>query len=156
MKVKKTDIITCLVFAIFLVETGFIIDSLKEGAQLFTILFGGLTFTTLIIKRNTLSTILFYILLGTILLINYGLLTNLIIGVIDPNRGTVMVDGVKRHVMDMTWILGILLGLVFAPITITIYHKKLRSDRVIEIVFTAVFIIVTALIYFNHKSAYAY
>jgi hypothetical protein len=85
------------------------------------------------------------------LYINIFILTNQIVNIISPDHGYVVDSNWERHrVMQMNWIWGFLAGIVLAPLTIILYHKKIQRNKALEISFTAIFTILTAIIYIKH------
>jgi hypothetical protein len=152
MSYKPTDILIGLLFAGLLLGTGFMQTDLKNEPQIFMLLFGLLTLGSLFAKQPFKTSIPFYILLGTMLYINIFILTNFIIDTISPGDGWVVdTTGVRHRVMQMNWIWGVLTGLVLSPLTIVLYHKKIKRNRVLEISLTTIFIILTAIIYIKHE-----
>jgi hypothetical protein len=149
MKLKLYDILVALVFALLLIETCINLNGIKSGPQLILLLFGGVTLTAIIIKQNVLSRTLFYIILGLIFYINYFELINWIMGFIDPNRGWALDNNEVRlgKVMDMTWIWGLLLGLILSPLTVLLYHKVIHKNRTVEILVTIAFTGIIAIAY---------
>ena len=145
MKEKNINIIVGVAFAILLVGTGITQTHLKNMPQIFMLLFGVFTLFSFVIKQKLISTILFYSIIGTMLYINFFILTNFVIDLINLNRGWVEFEGNRYKVMDMTWIWGAIIGFVFSPITLILYHRIKRS-RVMEIGVSIVFLVITAII----------
>ena len=151
MTERKSTIIIGLLFAGLLVGTGIMQTHLKNNPQLFMLIFGGLTLTSFITKQNIITTWLFYILIGTMLYINYFMLTNLIIDLVNPDRGWVEFEGERHRVMDMSWIWGVILGFILSPLTIILYHREKVRNRSIEIGVTSLFLALTTVIYIVYE-----
>lgn len=143
MTKRNVNVIIGLIFAVLLIGTGIMQTHLKNEALIFMLIFGVLTFISFIIKQKSISTLLFYILTGAILYINYFMLTDLIIDLINPNRGWVEFEGERHRVMDLSWIWGVIMGFIFSPLTLILYHRTKIRDRKIEIGATVVFLIIT-------------
>src|SRR5690554_4452737 len=147
MKYKFYDILTGLFFTGLIIGTGFMQTQLKNEPQIYMLLFGLLTLGSLFAKQPFKTSIPFYILLGTMLYINIFILTNFIVNTISPDDGWFVDNNGERHrVMQMNWIWGVLVGLVLSPLTIFIYHKIIKRNKVLEVSLTTVFIILTAII----------
>lgn len=152
MNYKLSDILIRLLFAGLIIGTGFMQTKLKNEPQIYMLLFGLLTLGSLFAKQPFKTSIPFYILLGTMLYINIFILTNQIVNIISPDDGWVVDTNGERHrVMQMNWIWGVLAGLVLSPLTIILYHKKIRRNKVLEISLTTIFIILTTIIYIKHE-----
>jgi hypothetical protein len=152
MNYKLSDILIGLLFAGLIIGTGFMQTGLKHDPQVFMLLFGLLTLGSLYDTQPSKTSIPFYILLGTMLYINIFILNELIVNTISPNNGWfVDSNGEKRRVMQMNWIWGVLAGFVLSPVIIIFYHKKVRRNKVLEIAFTTIFIILTAIIYIKNE-----
>lgn len=136
MKFNRTDILILLAFIGLLIYPIIILTALHINIVLYILIFCVVTLTTFAINR-TLSTILFYILLGLLLYIDYFFLILLIIGIFEPNRGVVT----EHPVMDLTWIWGIPVGIVLTSLSIWIYHKINKRNKAIEIGVTSIFLI---------------
>lgn len=86
------------------------------------------------------------------LYINIFILTNLVVNATSPDDGWVLdSNGTRRRVMQMNWIWAVLAGLVLSPLTIILYHKKTQRNKALEILFTTVFIILSAIIYIKYE-----
>ena len=151
MNYKLSDILIGLLFAGLIIGTGFMQTQLKNEPQIYMLLFGLLTLGSLFAKQTFKTSIPFYLLLGTMLYINIFILTNQIVNIISPDHGYVVDSNWERHrVMQMNWIWAVLTGLVLSPLTIILYHKKIQRNKALEISFTAIFTILTAIIYIKH------
>jgi hypothetical protein len=151
MNYKLSDTLIGLLFAGLIIGTGFMQTQLKNEAQICMLLFGALTLGSLVAKKPFKTSIPFYILLGTMLYINIFILTNYTVNRISPDDGWfVDNDGERHRVMQMNWIWGVLTGLVLSPLTIVLYHKKIKRNKLLEISLTSIFIILTAIIYTKH------
>ena len=151
MNYKLSDILIGLLFTGLIIGTGFMQTQLKNEPQIYMLLFGLLTLGSLFAKQPFKTSIPFYLLLGTMLYINIFILTNQIVNIISPDHGYVVDSNWERHrVMQMNWIWGVLAGIVLAPLTIILYHKKTQRNKALEISFTAIFTILTAIIYIKH------
>ena len=151
MTERKSNIIIGLLFAGLLIGTGIMQTHLKSKPQILMLIFGALTLASFIIKQKMISTWLFYILIGTMLYINYFMLTNLIIDLLNPDRGWVEFEGERHRVMDMSWIWGVILGFLLSPLTIILYHKSKVRNRSIEIGITTLFLVITIVIYIVYE-----
>ena len=68
--------------------------------------------------------------------------------IINPEDGWITdSNGEKQRVMQMNWIWGVFLGLLLSPILVTLYQRRIKRNTSLEIAFTTVFILVTAIIY---------
>lgn len=102
---------------------------------------------TFMLKQEKIGEVLFSILLGTMLYINYFILTNWILDIANPDKGWVEVDGIPRRVMDTSWILGVIIGPILAPLTIFLYRKNVKRNKIIEMGFTTLFVLITTVVY---------
>ena len=151
MTARKSNIYIGLLFAGLLFGTGIMQTHLKNNPQLFMLIFGALTLTSFITKQKIITTWLFYILIGTMLYINYFMLTNFIIDLINSDRGWVEFEGERHRVMDTSWIWGVFLGFILTPLTIILYHRKKVRNRSIEITVTSLFLVITTAIYIVYE-----
>ena len=152
MNYKTSDILIGLLFAGLIIGTGFMLTQLKNEPLIYMLLFGLLALGALFAKNTFNTSIPFYILLGTMFHINIFILTNHIVNIISPDDGWIVdTNGEKHWLMQMNWIWGILVGLVLSPLTIALYHKKVKRNKILEISLTTVFIILTAIIYIKHE-----
>jgi hypothetical protein len=152
MSYKLSNILIGLLFAGLIIGTGLMETDLKNGPRIFMLLFGLWTLRALLAKQQLMASILFYILLGTMLYINIFISTNLIVNIINPDGGWIVDNNGERHrVMQMNWIWGVLAGLILAPLIIVLYHKKIKRNKVLEILLTTIFIILTAIIYIKYE-----
>lgn len=72
--------------------------------------------------------------------------------IIDPEDGWITdSNGEKQRVMQMNGIWGVFLGLLLSPILVTLYQRRIKRNTSLEIAFTTVFIIVTAVIYMKEE-----
>jgi len=108
---------------------------LKNKPQVFMLLLGVLTLISFFTKYKTISTILLYMLLATLLYMTYFSLTYLVITGSD----------------DWLGIYGIMTGLILSPLTILLYHKMKRRNKKMEVAVTAIFVFVTTLVYINYE-----
>jgi hypothetical protein len=116
------------------------------------LLFGFLILGSLFAKQPFKISIPFYILLGLMLYINIFILTTLIVNKINPDDGWFIESNGERHrVMQMNWVWGVLLGVIFSPLTTILYHKKIQRNKVLEVSLTTIFIVVTAIIYIKYE-----
>ena len=152
MNYKLSDLFVGLIFAGLIFGTGFMQTQLKNEPQINMLLFGFLILGSLFAKQPSKISIPFYILLGLMFYINIFIMTNLIVNKINPDDGWFDDSNGERHrVMQMNWVWGVLLGFIFSPLTIVLYHKKIHRNKVLEILLTTIFIVVTAIIYIKHK-----
>lgn len=143
----RTDIFIGLIFAALLIGTTQTTIGLKSEPKIALLFFSGLTLLTYLTKQDRIATILFYILFGTMLYINFYLLSNILLDILNPNRDWIVIDGQRRKVMDASWIYGVIVGLILAPLMILLYHQKIKRNRIVETATTSIFLIVTAIIY---------
>ena len=149
---KLSDILIGLLFVGLIIGTGFMQTQLKNGPQIFMLLFGLFTLGSLFAKQPFKTPIPFYILLGVMLCINIFILTSLIVSTLMPDNGWVVDNNGERHrVMSMSWMWGVLAGLVISPVVVFLYHRKIQRNKILEISLTTVFIISTAIIYITHE-----
>jgi len=152
MNYKLSDLFVGLIFAGLIIGTGFMQTQLKNEPQIYMLLFGFLTLGCLFAKQPFKTSIPFFILLGSMLYINIFILTTLIVNTFSPDDGWFIDGNGERHrVMQMNWIWGVLFGLIFSPLTIILYHKKIHRNKVLEIILTTIFIVVTAIIYIKYE-----
>lgn len=145
------DILLIILFLAMLVGTGMMQTHLKEKPQLGMMFLGAFTLVAFILKTKTVSTGLFYLLIGMLLFVNYFMITDWIIHFVNPNRNWVVVNGIKHPTMDFSWIWGVIAGLILSPVTIVLYHKNNRRNQFIEIATTVLFLMVTISIYFRYE-----
>jgi hypothetical protein len=153
MKFKKADILSSLMFISLLIGAYIMLDGLKAFVYLWVLLFGGVTLVSLLLNKKTISTILFYLLIGLILLVTYLMLINLIIPMRDPNIiGAIAGKHDDKIYMDWRW--GILFGFLLTFLTILLYHKSRQKNRVIEIAFAVLFIVIAFIRYIMESRGY--
>lgn len=151
MPAKTSTLIIIALFTVSLFSTAIMQMHIKSNPRIIMLAFGVLTLIFLLGKQKFIASILFYILAGTMIFITCFLLTDWLIGIINPDRGWA-VSGAERHrTMDMSWIWSMLISLVFTPLTLHFYHKKKNNNRAMEIAVTVVFIIITAIIYVKRE-----
>ena len=148
---KTKIILTGLVFVGLLIIFCSLLTHLKKAPQVFILAFSILTLISFYPGRNSISTILFTLLLGTMIFVAYCALTNLVLDIVDPNRGWIEFEGQRRRVMDMSWIWGILVSGILTPLTLFIYHKYNFRNRIAEITLTSLFIISTTIIFIIYE-----
>ncbi|MEO6883583.1 MAG: hypothetical protein ABI199_06135 [Bacteroidia bacterium] len=147
MKIKPSDIIIVLLF-IGSIITGFIQTQLKNNAQIILLAFGFITLLSFLIKNNSLSTVLFYLLSILILFITYfGFIYWIMDFIYPPSaRGWVTVGAERHRVMDMSWIGVILFSTIVAPLTMLVYHKITKNrNRKKEMILTLFFVIISGI-----------
>jgi hypothetical protein len=152
MSFKTSNIISGLFFFSLIIGAGFMQTQLKSSPQVFMLLFAIITLGSFFIKHQYKNSILFYILLGAMVYINIFNLTNYFVSTINPDNN-IFVDynGQKHQVMQMNWIWGVIVGCILSPLAIIFYDKKIQRNKLIEIIFTAVFIIMTAIIFIKYQ-----
>ncbi len=149
MHFKLSNILIILLFTSLIIGTAFMQTKLRDDPQVYMLLFGLLTWVSLFAKRTFLTSIPFYILLGVMLYMNIFMQTYQLSNFINPNDGWVVdSSGERQRVMQLNWVWCILAGLVLSPLIIILYHKKAQGNKVVEIAFVSVFVLVTAIIYF--------
>jgi hypothetical protein len=148
MNIKPADLLTGLFFAGLIIGTGVMQTQLKNGVQVYMLLFGVVTLASLVAKQPFKTSIPFYILLGAMLYVNSFIMTNVLVDILNPDDGQFVdtTTGERHRVMQMNWVWGVLAGFVLTPLALIIYHKSQRN-KVLEISLTAIFILVTAIIY---------
>jgi len=152
MNLKLSDILIGILFVGLIIGTGFMLTQLKREPQIYMLLFGLLTLGTLLAKQTFITSIPFYILLGVMLYVNIFILTSLTVNIISPDNDWVVDTNGERHkVMQMNWIWGVLTGLSLSLLTILLYHKKVKRNKILEISLTTIFIILTAIVYIKHE-----
>lgn len=142
MTIKIPDIIIGLVFIGLLIGSASVQPPLKEEPQIIMLLFGGLTLASFFTKAKAISTVLFYLFLGTLLFINYTILTIIIISKINPINS-------RPDILYGFW--SFLSALLLTPVTIIIYHQLQMRNRIIEIAGTALFILITTITYIKYE-----
>jgi len=148
MNFKFSDIVIGIIFAGLIIGTALLQNDLKNEPQITMFIFGIMTIASFFAKVPFKTSVPFYILLGTMIYINVFILTNLFVNIISPDDGWVVDStGQKHRVMQMNWIWGVLSGIVFASISILIYHKLIKRNRILEISLTTIFVIVTIVIF---------
>ena len=152
MNYKLLDILVGLLFVGLLIGTAFTQTELKNESQVYMLLFGLLTFVSFFAKKPFKTSIPFYILLGIMLYTSILIITTQVVNLIRPNDGWFVESNGERHrVMQMNWMWGVLFGFVFSPVIIVLYHKKVQRNKTLEISLTAIFIILTAIIYIKQE-----
>lgn len=150
MNIKLSEILIGLFFAGLIIGTGFMQTQLKNESQIYMMLFGILTLVSLLAEKSLKTPIPFYIFFGILIFTNIFIVTNLIVNLINPYDGwSVNTNGERVRVMQMNWIWGVLVGLVLSPLTIFLYNKK--RNKMLEISFTTIFIILTVIIYIKYE-----
>ncbi len=80
------------------------------------------------------------------------MLTTHLANVINQDIGWIVdSNGVRQRVMNMTWILGVLSGLILAPLAVFIYHKFIKRQPILEISTTVLFLVLTAMVYVQNE-----
>ncbi len=142
MTIKIADLIIGFVFIGLLIGSATVQPPLKEEPQIIMLLFGGLTLASFFTKSRAISTVLFYLFIGILLFINYTVLTIIIITKINPVNSS-------PNVLYGFW--SFLLALFLSPFTIIIYHRLQMRNRIIEIAGTAIFILITTIVYMKYE-----
>lgn len=140
-----------LIFLGLLAGTGIMQTHLKNNPQIAMLVFGAITLVSFFTQKKNISTILFFALLGTMLFVNYCILTDRIIDLINPNRGWIEFEGKKQKVMDLSWIWSVISGLFFSPLTLFLYQKKKMRNRAMEIAVTILFLVTTFAVYIIYE-----
>lgn len=152
MKNQISNLITVLLFSGLLIGMGLTQTHLKSMPQIIIFLFGVLTLGSLSIKSSFINSIPFYVVLLVMLYINIYLFTNLIVDLIHPYQGwTTNSDGTVNRRMNTNWIWGIFISFILSPLAVIFYHKKIERNKVLEISFITIFIILTAIIYIKYE-----
>lgn len=72
-----------------------------------------------------------------------------ITNMINPTDGWVVdSSGARQRVMQLNWVWGVFAGLILSPLIVILYHKKVQRNKMLEIAFVGVFVLVTAVFYF--------
>jgi hypothetical protein len=152
MSFKLSDILVGILFIGLIIGSGFIQTDLKKDAHLFTLCFGLMAFISLFSKPPFKSSLPFYMLLGLMIYFNILIFTGPIVNILNPDDGWVVDKSGERHrIMQMNWAWGALIGLIISPLTILFYHKFIRRNKYLEILFTATFVVVTGITYIKYQ-----
>lgn len=145
MNVKLLNILIIILFTILLVGTAIAQLQIKFIPQICLLFFDLLILLIFIIGQGNISTIVFYIFIGLRLFINFCMLTYWIIHIINPNGGISISENGETHLnMDLaTPFFSGLAALLFTPLVIYLYHKKIKRNRKIEMTAIVVFIVST-------------
>jgi len=144
----STTVWLSILFAGLLAGTGVMQTNLKSQPQIYLMVLGIVVLVSLFTKKFFKIPIPFYILLGIMLYVNIFMVTNFIADLLNPNDGWMEHQGEKRRVMGMNWVWGIFTGFILSWMMVLFYHKKIQKNKVLEIVFVAVFILTTFIIYY--------
>ena len=152
MNFKISDVLLGLVFIGLIIGTGSMQSHLKEGPQIFILLFGLIALASLLVKPSFFTSIPFYILLGIMIFINALLLTNFFVNLANPHAGWFTDNhGVKHRAMHMNWVWGVISGIISSILALFFYHKLIKRNRNLEISLITIFIVVTAIIYVKNE-----
>lgn len=148
MKNRIIDSCMGLLFLVLLICAGYLQFKLKRQPQIYMLLFGIVTLASLFAKPPFKTGLPFFILFGIMCYISIFVLNIEIMNIINPEDGWITdSNGEKQRVMQMNWIWGVFLGLLLSPILVTLYQRRIKRNTSLEIAFTTVFILVTAIIY---------
>ena len=114
--------------------------------------FGLLTLVSLRLKKPFRTSILFYVLLTALLFVNINLLANLALDDLFPEK-TDMQDSseIMPGSTSINWIWSIFASLFLSPLITFIYHKKVKSNKAVEVLLPVFFILVTVIVYIKLK-----
>ena len=140
-----------IIIYVALITMAAVLESEVKAIPLLIIgLYGIVTILCLVTRVKIVATVFLYMWLYILLGIGTGLIMDWIVGMINPHRGQVMVNGEWRHVMDMAWILDLIVAFTAAPGMLIFYHKKELRSRGIEIAAVSTFTLITFLMYIKH------
>lgn len=142
---RNWNIIFGIIGLLLIIGAGYTHLELKEEIQRYLILYACATLLTLLIWKSIVSTMLFYIILGVILYMNFFFLSLLIIDLFTPRHN--YIEG-EHGGMSMAWMWGVVAGFTLSPISLVLYHQLEKRNRKFEIAFVLVYIIVSAVVYF--------
>ncbi len=150
MKLHLSTLLIGLLFVGLLLGTGVVQTHLKKEPQLYMLLLGLLTLASFFVRLPFKTPVLFYILLATMLYTTIFLCTHLLLNAMSSNEGWV-VSAENHRLMQSNYIVGLLSGLVLSPLILILYHKKAPRNKRLEISLTAIFSIITAIIYIKYE-----
>lgn len=129
------------------IGSGFMQPNLKNAPQLFMLAFGLLTLVSLRLKKPFRTSILFYVLLTALLYANINLLANLALDGLFPEK-TGMQDSseIIPGSTSINWIWSVFAALLLSPLITFIYHKKIKSNKAVEVLLPVFFIVVTVVL----------
>ena len=152
MPFKFSDIVIGILFIGLIIGTAMMQGHLKNGPQIIMLVFGLMTLASLFARKHFKTPVLFYLLIGAMVFTNVFMLTTNLANVMNPDSGWIIdSNGVRQRVMNMTWIWGVLSGLILTPFAIFAYHKFIEPKPVLEISITLVFLVVTTVIYVQNE-----
>jgi len=152
MNFKFSDILIGLIFSALVVGTAILQNDFKNEPQVIMLIFGLMTLASFFAKQPFKTSVPFYILLGTMICINVFIVTNLLLNIISPDNTRVVDKAAENHqFMNMNWIWGYFSGFLLSPLIVLLYHKRAKRNRFLEISLTAVFIVITLIIYLKNE-----
>ena len=152
MPFKFSDLVIALLFLGLVIGTAMMQGHLKNGPQLLMLVFGLVTVASLIARKHFKTPVFFYLFLGAMVFLNVFMLTTHLANVLNPESGWIIdSNGVRQRVMNMTWIWGVLSGLILTPLAILAYHRFVQRKPILEISLTVVFLVVTTIVYVQHE-----
>ena len=130
--VKK--ILSVLFFAILLFGVAIFQSGLKLNSQYILIVLGVCSSLAVWFKLKSFQNFLVNMLVFIGSYTALFLLSTGIVGLLNPNQGSVVVDGNTYTVMDWSWASAMLVGIVGAFVVTLLYHYKLkRHGRAFEL-----------------------
>jgi hypothetical protein len=149
---KTSNLLVGIVFLILVIVTAMEqMTGVKEAPQRWMLLLGVLTLLSLLTGLKPVSTVLFYLLLGLLLYVNYYLLIVWTLNTIDTEPKWIELDDERHPVIKTGQIFFALVAPFFlAVMTVVLYHKKIRRKHALEVATAALFLLVTAVLYFRH------
>ena len=152
MTFKLSDIVIGLLFVGLVIGTAMMQGHLKSGPQLLMLVFALIVLASLLAGKHFKTPVLFYLFIGAMVFTNVFMLTTHLANVINPDIGWIVdSNGVRQRVMNMTWIWGVLSGLILAPLAILAYHKFIKRQPILEISTVVLFLVLTTMVYVQHE-----
>lgn len=152
MPFKLSDIVIGLLFVGLVIGTAMMQVHLKSGPQLLMLVFGLIVLASLLAGKHFKTPVPFYLFIGAMVFTNAFMLTTHFANVMNPDSGWIVdSNGVRQRVMNMTWIWGVLSGLILTPLAILVYHKFIKRQPILEISTTVLFLVLTAMVYVQHE-----
>lgn len=149
---KTSNLLVGTVFLILVIVTAMEqMTGVKEDPQRWMLLLGVLTLLSLLTGLKPVSTVLFYLLLGLLLYVNYYLLIVWMLDAVDPEPKWIEVDGERHYLIKTGQIFFALVApFFFSVMTVSLYHKKMRRNKALEVAMAALFLLATVGVYFKY------
>lgn len=149
MENNKSNLAAVFLLLLLLVVSGVMQTKLKSLPQIFMIIFGVITLLFSLSKFEKIFSVLFYFLVGVLLSFGIFYVTVWILNCVFPESNIVEMEGEKRYVMNMLWLWGIPVSLIFTPLILFKFYQLKREDKKMEMIFLTLFLIMTILIFFK-------